>query len=74
MALFVHSETCSATRASCFASRARHLVDPNSLVVTKTESLASNSIVGAQSNFYRSGVTAGGRYMHHVELMASKTI
>ena len=27
-----------------------------------------------ESNFYRSGVTAGGRYMHHVELMASKTI
>ena len=39
-----------------------------------------NRIIGVQiycwcreSNFYRSGVTAGGRYLHHVELMASKT-
>ena len=35
--------------------------------------MASRSIIGPESNFYRYAVNAGGLYLNHVELMASKT-
>ena len=74
MALFVHSDDMISNQSLLLVLSSSTPWRP------KFFGAGQNRIIGVQiycwcreSNFYRSGVTAGGRYLHHVEPMASQS-